>query len=262
MLPAHQGFHAHGAPGGEVHHRLVNEKQLVARQRLAQVGLDGQRVHHTVVHRVIEDHIAVASGTLGFVHRGVGVAQNLCRPQVLALPAHHADAGAALHRVVGNGVGLTQVGQQPLGDGRYRRVVAHAFQHHHKLVAAQARGHGVTRLHARQRVARAQRELQALRDLAQQLVAGAMAQRVVDLLEAVEVHEQHREAVPRVALRMRNGTRQALHHGLAVGQLRQRVSARGLVQAVLQRTAVGGVDEAGDHAGQFALGVVLGHGVN
>ena len=63
-----------------------------------------------------------------------------------------------------------------------RRLVA-GVEHDRELVAAEPR----------QRVARPQRLLQARADLAQHLVAGVMAERVVELLEAVEVDQQQRD---------------------------------------------------------------------
>ena len=56
-------------------------------------------------------------------------------------------------------------------------------EHDRELVAAEPR----------ERVARPQRLLQARADLAQHLVAGVMPERVVELLEAVEVDQQQRD---------------------------------------------------------------------
>ena len=268
MAPAHQRLHTHHARGGEVDHRLVDDEQLVQAQRAAQVGLHHQRAHHPLVHRVVEQHPAAAAAALGLVHRGVGIAQHLLGAGHAALglstcqvrAQHQADAGTALHRVVVDGVGLRHLFEQTLRDGAGRGHVVHTFQHHHELVAAEARGH--LGLQARHRIAWAQGARQAPRDLAQQFVAGAMTQRVVDLLEAVEVHEQDGEAIGRMAATVGDGAFQALHHHGAVGQVGQRVGAGAVAQTVLQCAAFGDVAEAGHDTGDVALRVALRLGVD
>ena len=94
------------------------------------------------------------------------------------------------------------------GDrGHVRRRPRSSLDQHDELVAAEPR----------HRVAVAQALAQPLRHLPAAAVAGVVAQRVVDDLEAVEVDEQHRERA-RVALRLRERLVQALVEGAAVGQ--------------------------------------------
>ena len=73
-----------------------------------------------------------------------------------------------------------------------RRCVLHLLEHHEELVAADARHH----------IARAQAAAQAPRHFLQERVARGVAVQVVDLLEAVQVHEDPGElgAVPARAL--------------------------------------------------------------
>ena len=73
-------------------------------------------------------------------------------------------------------------------------------------------------------VAVADGRAQPARHLLQQLVAGLMSQGVVDLLELVEVHEQHGHPLTRRAP-LERGPRVLLERG-PVGQLRQRVVHR------------------------------------
>ena len=84
---------------------------------------------------------------------------------------------------------LGQRGEHALGDDRRLARVGDVLEQHGELVAA----------HARDGVARAQRRVEPQRDGLQQLVAGLVAERVVDDLEAVEVEEQHGGAGPRAA---------------------------------------------------------------
>nr|GEU28653.1 hypothetical protein [Tanacetum cinerariifolium] len=104
-----------------------------------------------------------------------------------------------------------------------RRVgAADIGQHHHELVAAMA-ADGIDAAHAAH---------QPLRRLAQQQVAHVVAQRVVDVLETVEVDEQHG------------------HHAVVTARRRQR-----LVQPIEQQHAVG---QVGQHV---VLGQVAGAGL-
>ena len=75
---------------------------------------------------------------------------------------------------------------------------------------------------ARDRVALADVLLDPLGDLAQQLVADRVAERVVDDLEAVEVEEEDGQPLV-VPVGLGHGERQAVVEEQAVGQVRQRV---------------------------------------
>ena len=82
---------------------------------------------------------------------------------------------------------------------------------------------------------------------AQQLVAGRVAERVVDLLEVVEVDEQHREPlVLRVARVQR--VLEPVDEQRAVRQPGQRVVERAVRQLLLERDAVGHVARVEDDA--------------
>ena len=78
-----------------------------------------------------------------------------------------------------------------------RRGLVARGEHDRELVTAEAR----------QRVALAQRHLQPRPDLAQHLVAGVVAERVVELLEAVEVDQQQRDLGVGVLDRLRRAAR-------------------------------------------------------
>ena len=98
---------------------------------------------------------------------------------------------------------------------------------HDELVAAQAR-HGVRGAH----------DLgQARADLDQQLVAGLVAERVVDRLEAVDVEQQHRDAEAE-ALGAAEGVLDAVEEQRAVGQAGERVVQRLVAHDRLRALAV------------------------
>ena len=109
-------------------------------------------------------------------------------------------------------------------------------QDHHELVAALA-GDGVHLAHA---------GAQAPRHVLQDVVAGVVAQRVVEELEAVEVEEEHRH-VALLAARLHDRLVEAVLHEAPVGQPRERVVVRHVVDGALGVQALGHVlDEGGE----------------
>ena len=118
------------------------------------------------------------------------------------------------------------------------------LQHDGELVAAEARD-GVLRAHAL---------LQARGGGAQDAVAGGVAERIVDVLEAVQVEEQHRDAAALPA-RAHDRARQPLRQQRAVGQAGQRVVVGQVAQFLLGALLVGDVAEHGDVMAALAAGV-------
>ena len=113
-----------------------------------------------------------------------------------------------------------------------------AFDQQDELVAAQAR-HRVRGTHAFQ---------QALRHPLQQQVSHCVAECVVHLLEAVQVHKQQRQQ-GLVALRPGQRGFQAVEKQLAVGQVRKLVVLRHLLQSIAHLGALYG----GRHLGRDEL---------
>jgi hypothetical protein len=149
-----------------------------------------------------------APGALGLVHGGVGIAQHVLGPAVAEGAEGDADAGGTGDFVVAHHEGLAQRGHQPLGQHHGVVLVHDVVGQDRELVAAQPRQH----------VARAQLLLHAPRHLLQQLVAGGVAQAVVDELEAVEVQEHHGKAVALVGVAARHRAGQAFQEAAPVGQ--------------------------------------------
>ena len=136
-----------------------------------------------------------------------------------------------------------QAVQDALGDDRRLARVADVVEQQRELVAAQPRD----------RVVRAQRRFEPARDGLQQLVAGRVAERVVDDLEAVEVEEQHRgAALGVVALGAADRLVEAVDEQHAVREAGQRVVERVVLQAALGLAAVGDVGDAADDRGSRA----------
>ncbi len=122
-----------------------------------------------------------------------------------------------------------------IGDGL---GVADLLHEHHEFVAAEARNH----------VARPHAGLESRAHLLQQLVPRFVPQRVVDVLEAVEVDEHHRE-FPFVALRDLDLVIEELAEHHPVRQRGERVVRRHVLDALLGAFALHELaDLAADHA--------------
>ena len=183
VLPAQQRLERHHALGLDVDDRLVVHVELPRGQRRAQRRLDRDALLQALVHAGAEELEVVAAAILGLVHGGVGVAQQLAHVRTIVRvernpDAHRGHERAAVHhhrrreRVVDAAGGLAHlVGALDGLEDDDELIPAHA--HHHVLGA--------------------HRGADALRHGLQELVAGLVAARVVDVLEAVEVQEQNRE---------------------------------------------------------------------
>ena len=128
---------------------------------------------------------------LGLVHRDVGALQQPHRVLRVVREERDADAGVDVDVDAADRERFLERGAQPQARGAGRGLVA-GLEDDRELVAAQPR----------QRVVLAQQLLQPRADLAQHLVAGVVAERVVELLEAVEVDQQQRELVAVRAARL------------------------------------------------------------
>ena len=118
---------------------------------------------------------------LGGVHRRVGIAQQSL-DVADAIGERDADAAADAQRTP---VDLERLAArfEDLARDRHRRLdIRRVIDEHRELIAAEAR-HGVAGARALD---------QAVREGAQQLIAGAVPQAVVHGLEVVEIDEQHR----------------------------------------------------------------------
>ena len=101
---------------------------------------------------------------------------------------------------------------QHLAGGELRAIDVGGRQQHRELVAAQTRDG----------VRRAQGVAQPRRHFLQHQIAGVMPEGVVDLLEAVEIDQQHRQALV-IAMRAQDRLLQSIEEQRAVGKIGQRV---------------------------------------
>ncbi len=187
MGPAQQRLHHVAAAGGGVDDRLVVQRQRAVARRPAQALLDQAPLADQAGELGVEHRQTAAPVLLAGVHRDVGGADQLVLRAAVPRAQRHADGDADAHRAPAalRRVGLDRRGENaadPLRERQHLGLLRAARGHDDELVAAPARDEGPeAALH------------QPRGDDAQHVVAHVVALQVVDLLEPVEVEEQHRE---------------------------------------------------------------------
>ena len=184
VVPADEGLHRGERPIGQVHARLVVEGELGPVDRAAQVGAHLQALVGGLVHRRDEDPVLALATALGLVHREVGGAQHVGGAAQPGPAVGDADAAAHPQRALGQAERPIERLQDARRDRR-RLALVHVDQEQRELVAAEAG----------RRVLRPDRRGQALPYLGDEQVALGMPERVVHVLEVVEVDEQDRGAL-------------------------------------------------------------------
>ena len=212
MTPARESLHGHHPAGAQVDLGLIVQAELVARQGVAQRVLEQQALKDARGQGRLEELIRVAPARLGFVEGAVGVHEQGIDVRAVAGVQADADAGRHHKLVAADHDRLRDATEQILSGHHGALRVDLALEQEHEPVAAQTR----------HRVAAARRLAQAPGELEQQLVAHRMAQRLVDVLEPVEVEHQHGQVVA-VVLGSRDRVRAAIAQQQPVGQAREGV---------------------------------------
>ena len=136
-----------------------------------------------------------------------------------------------MQRHAGDGDRRLQRFDDALRDRGGVRLFRRRRQQQHELVAA----------HARDGVDLADHAAQSQRDAIQQLVAGVMAERIVDELEAIQVEHQHGELLA-IAFRVHDRLVEAVIEQHAIGK-----SGQGIVRGDVSQLVVGGFQAHGAH---------------
>ena len=238
VIPADERLGARDGAAVGLHDRLVVQEELARGDRAAQLGLELHAPEQRGVHALLEQAVAPGALVLGAVERDVGVAQDLLGRRLLAA-GHERDPRGGGHRDP-PALELDRLGERVEQVARHlpRGLRGRAgLEQHGELVAAEPGGG----------VARGEPLGQPARAHAQQLVARGMAQRVVDLLEVVEVDEQDREAL---VLRVAGVQRvlEAVDEQGAVREPGEHVVERAVRELLLERDTVGHVARVHDDA--------------
>ena len=219
VLPAHERLHLGDLAGREVDDRLVIDDELPEGDGVAQLADELQPLARVAVLLLGVEGVPAPRG-LGLVHGHVGVPQEDAGVLAVLREDRDPDAGADLDVDALDREAILQGARDPHPDllGRAR-----AREEHRELVAAEAG----------EDVVGAQDVAQARAELGEHGVARVMAERVIELLEAVDVDDQESERLSACA---RAGqVRAELVAELAAvgeaGELVRRRLAAGLVEA-------------------------------
>jgi hypothetical protein len=233
VAPAQQRLRTDDPAAVQLDDGLVEQDELVALQGVLEVGFEGEPLHGVVAHGRLEQPPAVGALTFGVVHRDVGVAQQVLGELVAGLRLRRADrdADAGPHRQLPalDQDRLGQAVQHALGDGDGLRRHREPVEQDHELVPAEPGD----------QVARADAVEQALGDHHEQPVAGVVAERVVDRLEAVEVEQEHGEPAGGRLAGPGHGPFQPRREHRAVRQPGERVMERLMGQLAPAAVALG-----------------------
>ncbi len=181
VLPAHERLDGDDRARRQVEDRLIVQAQLAVGQRAPQALLDLGGVQQAPAHAPGRE-LRARAATLACPRRGrARRAQDLRHRRRPALGQHDTDARRHRQLAPAGEHRLRQRGADALGDVERLAVGGDARDEHGEVVAGEAPGGRVGGQHA----------LQARADADEHLVAGAVAEAVVELAEAVEVDEQH-----------------------------------------------------------------------
>src|SRR5271170_5289273 len=91
MIPARQRLEAGDSAVLKPDDRLIEDGDLVALERPAQIGFDRQPVRFARAHGGLEYIDAIAAAALGVIHREFGVLEQLFGTLRLAVAERHSD---------------------------------------------------------------------------------------------------------------------------------------------------------------------------
>ena len=224
---------------------MIDQAEFAALHGLAQ-GADQGRAHaRRGVHGFGVDHVGLAAAILGLVHGRVGELEQVGRRlRVVGIEADadrrrndHVLAVVQFER-------LLERGDQLHGDALGLAGVGQFLEHDREFVATDA-GHGI---------AIADVVAQAAAGRLEHAVAGGMAHRIVDVLEAIEIEEQHGDLAS-AAARADHGMAEPLGKQGAVGQAGQGVVVGQVAQLLLGALALGDIGQHADVMRALALRV-------
>ena len=181
MIPARQRLDADDLFAARIDDRLVGGGEPVVLDGVEQIAFEQLAVGQVGVHRRVVDAGAVAALVLGAIERHVGVAQNVGGVAGAAVDHRNADRGADDDVVAADHVGRADRGDDAAGDRLERIGIGLAMGDDGEFVAAEA-GHQILAAHD---------AAQPLGDVENELVADVMAERIVDVLEVIEIDVEH-----------------------------------------------------------------------
>ena len=208
------------------------QRKLAVLQGAPQVVFQFQTAQRVGAHAGLVDRVTGFAAPFGLIHRRIRVTQKFIGVDVAFARKRDANRRRRENFALADGKRFAQRLQNALGHQNRVARGFDAFEQNHEFVAAKTR----------RSVAAAQRSAQTVGDADQQFVARRVAQTVVDIFEIVQVNENHRELIGFVAALLKRVLQTMAHQG-AVGQMRQRIVKRLIIELVLQRAAFGHVGD-------------------
>jgi hypothetical protein len=245
VVPAQERLSGGDRPVREVEDRLVVHLELAAVLRTGELPFQGGAGAQVQWVGVLGELDAVAPAGLGPVHGRVRLGQHV-RGVGVGARRGDADAGGDADDAPGDRVVRGDQGEAPFGDAQRVPAVAQVLQQDGELVPAEAGDD----------VLGAYRLAEPVGDAGEQAVPGGVTVGVVDVLEPVQVDEQHRRV--RLGGPREPGQRvvQVLQEQAPGGQAGDRVVGGVVAQLLLRLPLVGQVPPGEQHAA--VRGVLLG----
>ena len=226
MTPSQQRLKSSDRSGAHIDQWLIEQLKLPGLERFAKVEFEQAPRLHLRVHFGLEQSVDGAAVDLRAIQRQIGILQELITVRPVLRGKGNADAGACHDLVASHVERCVEQLKHPVGESDCLGRLLDRRQDDGELVATQPR-HGVrfTRvLH------------QPFCDDLQQRIANRMSERVVDLLELVEVQVQQRQPLPTTG--MRECCFQLMMEQHTVRQVGQSVMVREVYHPGFRRAAV------------------------
>ena len=230
VLPAEQRFDACEAARLGRDQRLVMQQQLVPFDGVEQRVLHRQSAARARTHLCAIHDEAVSAARLGLVHRRIGVLEQRLRFGARVRRDADSYGDGDVERLPIDRKRLFQRTQAALGDRHRRGGILKPGKEEHELVASPP-CEGIAFSNAR---------FELGSDELEQRVAHAVSERVVDVLEAVDVDHQHGEHRA-LAAGLRKPAGEALVEQEPVRQRGQMIGPRQLMESLLHAFAVADV---------------------
>ena len=245
VVPADQRFGADRRATAQVDLGLVIQLELAAIECQAQAAFDRLPLDGAQVHVGRKKLGIVASAVLGVVHRQVGILDQGFRVLPVGRVKADADTGRHVQSVAGDVMRFGQRGDDLVGAFCRVNGLSDFGQHDDEFIAANP-AHGVRVAHAGD---------QALRHRLQQQVAGAVPERIIDVLEMVQIEKQHRQVGP-AAAGEHDGLRQPVDQQHPVRQVGEEIMLRQIGHLARQFARLADVAKDDHHADGLAACIV------
>jgi hypothetical protein len=212
MIPAQQGFHPGDPSRADLNLGLVVKLEFVALNRAAQlIGDDHALGHLAVAFGTVKTSTVTPIG-LGAIERQIGLDYHGVGSGNVRRVTRYTDTGRDMNVITFDGIGLGNDLANFGGQPAHRRKIFGIALQDGEFIPAETRHDVIT----------ANSALHAGCNLVQKFVAGGVAERVVDVLEMIEIEIKYGKR-PGAATACRKSSAESFHKSPAVDEPSQRV---------------------------------------